>query len=612
MSGADQLQYLSWLLYLVGFALVLRRTLQRPTPAHVDMTLFFGAVCVIVLVSLFGRTSASVAPWLVGDVAAAALLMLGYLLMRLVGDFSQVPAVLLRGVELGMLVSIAAVVLAPQPLPAVVVVPIVLYLGLVIAYDAWAFTRQATRTTGVTRRRMQAAALASICLALVILTAGLNSAAPNLPGVADISALLGLASGIGYFVAFAPPTWLRRAWQEPEVRAFLARLVRLATVAELPAMIEELERGIADAFGAPLARIALWDDDKRCLHVDGSQVPQSLSRAYTDQRASLIQTDLSGTEAAHAASFGVTDAHAVLSAPISAVGRRLGLLLVFSPRSPVFANSDLELIQLLADQTAVILEARGLIDQAARVRAREEAARLKEDFLSSAAHDLKTPLTGIVTQAQVMKRRAERNPGSPTDMVGLDRLLSQSHRLKDLVLELLDVSRLEQGSLIGTREPANVADVVRDLKKHEPERWKRVQLSTEPNVIADIDVPRFEQVVTNLVENALKYSPQTSAVHVSVRAEAGEARVSVRDQGIGIPAEDQPLIFERFHRARNVDDRRYAGMGLGLYIARGIVEQHGGRIWIDSTPGQGSTFHVAVPGVERESVTGTSAEQVSS
>src|SRR5207244_12703351 len=125
---------------------------------------------------------------------------------------------------------------------------------------------------------------------------------------------------------------------------------------------------------------------------------------------------------------------------------------VVAPRAPVFANSDLELVQLLADQAAVILDSRALIDEAAHVAAREEAARLKEDFLSSAAHDLKTPLTGIVTQAQVLRRRVERDPTAPADRVGLDRLLDQSQRLKNLVLELLDVSRLEQGSLVGERE----------------------------------------------------------------------------------------------------------------------------------------------------------------
>ncbi len=137
--------------------------------------------------------------------------------------------------------------------------------------------------------------------------------------------------------------------------------------------------------------------------------------------------------------------------------------------------------------------------------------------------------------------------------------------------------------------------MIKDLLRHELDRWERVELSVERDVIADLDPPRFEQVITNLVENALKYSPPHSPVRVTVWQQAGEARLSVRDEGIGVPIEDQPLVFERFHRARNVDDRRFAGMGLGLYIARGIVEQHGGKIWIDSVPGLGSTFHVAVP-----------------
>src|SRR5205085_11073806 len=98
-----------------------------------------------------------------------------------------------------------------------------------------------------------------------------------------------------------------------------------------------------------------------------------------------------------------------------------------------------------------------------------------------------------------------------------------------------------------------------------------------------------------LIENALKYSPQQTPVVVKLWREDDQARLSVHDQGIGIPLQDQPLVFERFHRAKNVDDRRFAGMGLGLYISRGIVEQHGGRIWVESVPGAGSTFFVALP-----------------
>ena len=241
------------------------------------------------------------------------------------------------------------------------------------------------------------------------------------------------------------------------------------------------------------------------------------------------------------------------------------------------------------------LENRLLVDEAAQVRAREEATRLKEDFLSSAAHDLKTPLTGIVTQAQIMRRRAQRDPSAPPDPAGLERLLEQSQRLKSLVLELLDVSRLEHGSLIGERQQVELAALVRSVIQREAALWKRVKLRADSSVVAELDAPRFEQALINLVENALKYSQPPLPVIVEVWCDDGEARLSVRDEGIGIPAHDQPLVFERFHRARNVDDRRFAGMGLGLYIARGIIEQHGGRIWVESTPGVGSTFFVALP-----------------
>lgn len=600
MSGLEQLQYLSWLLYLAVFALVLVRTIRRPTPPHVDMTLFFGATTVlIVATTLTQKLRIGVPDWLAEDVSGAAAVALGYLLLRLVNDFSRVPKVLLRSVELGMLALIAVVVIGPKPIPAALALVLVVYLVLVIAYNTRAFAQQAARTYGVTRRRMQAAAIGSLCLDLVLVLAGVGIAFPSpAPEVLDeITAALGVASGVCYFVSFAPPTWLRRAWQEPEVRAFMARSVRLVRLADQHAVIDELQQGAADAVGAPAASIALWDADERQLRItnDGQTVPlPNVPRAFREQRATLT-SNVAPTDASDPALAELYHSRAVLAAPITAYAKRLGVLLVYAPRAPVFANSDLELVQLLADQAAVILETRNLLDEAAQVRAREEATRLKEDFLSSAAHDLKTPLTGIVTQAQVLRRRAQRDPSAPVDGVGLDRLIDQSQRLTNLVLELLDVSRLEHGSLIGAREEIDLSALVRSVIDRDRGRWKRVKLQSDEAVLAAVDPPRFEQVITNLIENALKYSPQQTPVTVSVWSEKREARISVRDDGIGIPLQDQPLVFERFHRARNVDDRRFAGMGLGLYITRGIIEQHGGRIWLDSSPGAGSTFFVAIP-----------------
>jgi signal transduction histidine kinase len=127
------------------------------------------------------------------------------------------------------------------------------------------------------------------------------------------------------------------------------------------------------------------------------------------------------------------------------------------------------------------------------------------------------------------------------------------------------------------------------------ERHRCLVDATAP-VVGEYDGARLRQLLENLLENAVKYSPAGTDVAVRVWAEDGAARLAVSDAGIGIPADDLPRVFDRFHRGANVDDRRFAGMGLGLFICRAIAEQQGGRIWATSAgPGEGSTFHVALP-----------------
>src|SRR5260370_14381912 len=237
-------------------------------------------------------------------------------------------------------------------------------------------------------------------------------------------------------------------------------------------MVHELERGAAAALGASGASIALWAPDTRRLHgyyrhtdpnaaaaqaiIDPNTgakiweldpgIQPVTALAFTTQRPTLV-TDLERMDPGNAAVFRQYNALTLLSAPINAASKKLGLLLVYAPRAPVFANSDLHLVQLLADQAAVILQSRALIGEPAHVAAREEAARLKEDFLSSAAHDLKTPLTGIVTQAQLLLRRLARDPTAPTDPVGLKRMVLPSHRFRDARAALINVSMRVQLAL---------------------------------------------------------------------------------------------------------------------------------------------------------------------
>jgi signal transduction histidine kinase len=590
------------------FISVALRAISRPTRAHIDMTLFFGALAFVILASRIATaTGTSGTPWLV-TLEVAVLIAMPYVLLRLVDDFTQVRSAIKRAAELGLAAGIiatyATVATATTPaatLPTPVTLYIVLYFFVVSGYCAIAFIRASHRSKGVTRRRMEAISLGSILLGTDLLIAGLTPLTPleDRAVFEALAQLLGLGSAVAYYLGFAPPPILRRAWQEPELRSFLARAASLPRLPATLDIVRELERGASNSTGTS-ARIGLWQDDTSKLRFwedDGTVLELEpgkhfAGRAFELQRpifsTNPIRENPDGADGYRTRSVG-----AVLATPITAGERRLGVLTLSAQRPPIFAVSDIELAGLLADQAAVVLESRALIDHAARVRAREEATRLKEDFLSAAAHDLKTPLTTVVAQAEFLERRATREPSAPADIAGIRRIVRESKRLTGLVGDLLDATRLEQGKLVGEREPVDLATLAQEICTHDGDETCAVETSAP--VVGVYDRRRVEQLFQNLIENAKKYSPERTPITIKVWQENGEAQIAVEDSGIGIPAADLPRIFERFSRASNVDDRRFHGMGLGLYICRGIVEEHGGRIWVESEVGKGSTFHVALP-----------------
>ena len=591
------------------FISVALRAIAHPTRAHVDMTLFFGALAFVILASrIAALTGTTATPWLI-SLEVAVLIAMPYALLRLVDDFTQVRAPIKRVAELGLAAGIVAMyatvatqVTTAATLPTPVTLYVVAYFFALSAYCAIAFIRASHTSKGVTRRRMEAISLGSILLGTDLLVAGLTPLTPpdDRAVFQALAQLLGLGSAVAYYLGFAPPPILRRAWQEPELRSFLARAASLPRLPATLDIVRELERGASNSTGTS-ARIGLWQDDTSKLRFwedDGTTVDLEpgkhfAGRAFELQRA-IFSTNPIRENPDGAADYRTRGVGAVLAAPITAGERRLGVLTLSAQRPPIFAVSDIELAGLLADQAAVVLESRALIDHAARVRAREEATRLKEDFLSAAAHDLKTPLTTVVAQAEFLERRALREPNAPADIAGIRRVVRESKRLAGLVGDLLDATRLEQGRLVGEREAVDLATLAQEVCAHDGSDETCAVEANAP-VVGVYDRRRVEQLLQNLIENAKKYSPERTPIKVKVWQENGEAQIAVEDSGIGIPAADLPRIFERFSRASNVDDRRFHGMGLGLYICRGIVEEHGGRIWVESEIGKGSTFHVALP-----------------
>jgi len=230
------------------------------------------------------------------------------------------------------------------------------------------------------------------------------------------------------------------------------------------------------------------------------------------------------------------------------------------------------------------------------VEARAEGA--KRDFVALIAHDLRTPLTSVQGLVQLLQRRLMRDGGSkPGELENLEAIVQAARRMDVMIQELLDASRLESGVVPLHRTPIDISALVaaaaEQLVSAEDRARVTVRTST-PAIIAFADSPRLDRVVVNLLSNALKYSPPDAPVGVDVRRGDGEAIVVVTDRGAGIPSDRLPLLFQRFARLEHPHPDP-GGVGLGLYIARLIVEAHGGRVWAESEMGKGSTISFAIP-----------------
>lgn len=241
-------------------------------------------------------------------------------------------------------------------------------------------------------------------------------------------------------------------------------------------------------------------------------------------------------------------------------------------------------------------------EQAARTIA-EAALRSREEFLASVTHDLKTPLTVISLQAQLLRRQTLRDPARPCDLALLDRIERQSTRMRRLIDQLLDSARVQAGQPLPLLfADVDLADLVERLvDQYQPATQRPavvVQVDERDRVVGRWDADRLEQVLGNLLSNAVKYSPDGGAITFTLRREADAASawavLAVQDQGLGIPAADLPQVFERFHRGSNVA-AHIPGMGIGLAGARAIVEQHGGTLRVESQEGVGSRFTVRLP-----------------
>jgi len=290
---------------------------------------------------------------------------------------------------------------------------------------------------------------------------------------------------------------------------------------------------------------------------------------------------------------------ATVAMPLLVDTRVLGVFSLAFRTERRFTTEDRAFLTTLGRQCAQALERSRLYAQerAARSTA-EEAVRLRDVFLATAAHELKTPLTSILGYAELLERRLRKGNGAEQEQRAVRIVKTQAERLNKLIATLLELGRIERDQLRLERAPLDLCALARRVvAANEPLLSQHTIACITPKgaVRVNGDELRLEQVLENLVQNAIKYSPGGGRVKVCIEQQNDTAWLWVSDEGIGIPGTAIPQLFDRFYRAPNVDPQQITGMGIGLYVVKEIVQLHGGTIIVESTEGVGSTFRLCLP-----------------
>ncbi len=433
----------------------------------------------------------------------------------------------------------------------------------------------------------------------------------------------------------------REEHEKEEVRMRLSELSALFQVSttlnlqfKLEVILEIIVRRVVSTLRAQQSSIMIYNPEEAVLETRASygleseyarnarmRLGEGIAGWVAERReAVLLNNNASSTRHGkhYKTNRNITSA---LSLPLMVGERCVGVLNVNRiNHSEAFVEHHREMLKIFAEHVGSVIERAELMDRfGSRTRQLEadnlrlsEANRLKDVFLSTASHELKTPLTSVIAYAELLgddERKLEASQRAEF----LRRLAAEAQRLMSLIEDILDLSRLESGKLTLRRVPMSLAAVVRDAvetsrpmaAKHHVELAETVE---EDLPAISIDEVKMRQVVVNLIVNAIKFSPERSRVEVHVGREEDALRVEVRDRGPGIKPEDATHIFELFGQGVIESRDHKGGLGIGLHLVKRIIELHGGHVGVNSQPGRGSTFWIRLPVAPAGSVVETVPE----
>jgi signal transduction histidine kinase len=291
--------------------------------------------------------------------------------------------------------------------------------------------------------------------------------------------------------------------------------------------------------------------------------------------------------------------HTLLGVPMLRDGAPVGVLTLMRNQVRPFTEKEIALVSTFADQAAIAIENVRLFDEIQeKSHQLEEASAHKSRFLANMSHELRTPLNAILGYTELIQDAVYGEPPEKMKTV-LERISRNGKHLLGLINDVLDLSKIEAGQLVLTLDDYSIRDVVHGVYGAVENLAASKKLAFKIDMPKDLppgrgDERRLTQVLLNLVGNAIKFTDQ-GEITIKASAENGDYTLAVRDTGPGISEADQQKLFQEFQQADNSITKAKGGTGLGLAISKRIIEMHGGRIWVDSAPGQGSTFSLTLP-----------------
>jgi signal transduction histidine kinase len=528
---------------------------------------------------------------LVEDLTIVAFVASGYALLLFRGTFHPLsPLVNWLAIGLSVFVGGLAILVGlptspgqhPTSLQSLVTLALILVWSGMVAEPMVRLWWASRGLPAVQRNRQRALAYGYATFIVILVFAGVASSLASRPVVQLLLGLLSLAAMPVLYASFAPPGWLRRLWREREESAYHAGLQDL--------LLFSPDRKTLAYRGVDWALRLVGGDAGFIAESGGSLLAlRGLSEAEAEELGHMVISP----EPARGTVMPLPGNRSAIVIPLPLDTGTGWLVVVSGPFTPVFASDEVFRLSQYAIGITIALDR-------ARVTERMTALeRTKSEFLNLASHELRSPLAVIRGYVDLLDQGAL-GELSPAGKRVIPVLAAKAREMNMMVEQMLEAARLEEGRLDLKPEPVDLTELANEavelMKPLTDPRQHPLVVDAESRQVRIVaDRNRVATILNNLLDNAVKYSPNGGEVRLKVEQQNGVARVSVSDRGIGIPEEQMNRLFTRFGRIVSKESARISGTGLGLYLSREIARKHGGDISVQSAPGAGTTFTLTLP-----------------